>query len=301
MAKQLAFVLSGGGSHGAMQAGALRALIEAGYLPDFVTGTSIGAANGAFLAVHGYHQPGVEQLYRVWGRAAHEELLPTNLWWQMMRSFFGRSGMPSQQRVREFAIQNGLKPGLRFRDLSIRFYAVASDLNAGCPVVFGLDPDESLLEGVLASMTLPPWMSPVERKGRYLLDGGMVSNLPVQVAMDQGATEIIALDLTNPHEVGPEERGLRPFFLKLNQTVEARQVELELRLAEARGIRVRHISLVKEGLPPMWDFRQSLNLIEYGYGLAKQAIEGWRSEERPFWWRQLRRLPGFEGFMLRRG
>ena len=48
MKKNLAFVLSGGGSRGAMQAGALRALVEGGYTPDLVCGTSIGAINGGF-------------------------------------------------------------------------------------------------------------------------------------------------------------------------------------------------------------------------------------------------------------
>jgi predicted acylesterase/phospholipase RssA len=59
---KLAFVLSGA-VHGAhLQVGALRALIEAGYHPELVTGTSIGAANAAFLAVHGYTLAGIEKL-----------------------------------------------------------------------------------------------------------------------------------------------------------------------------------------------------------------------------------------------
>ena len=91
MKKNLAFVLSGGGSRGAMQAGALRALIEGGYTPDLVCGTSIGAINGAFLAVHGFE---LRQVCRNWSRygrvTVNQDLLPTNLWWQAMRVFFGR-------------------------------------------------------------------------------------------------------------------------------------------------------------------------------------------------------------------
>src|SRR5262249_26347136 len=45
-----AFVLSGGGARGALQVGALRALLEAGIRPDVIVGTSIGAWNGALLA-----------------------------------------------------------------------------------------------------------------------------------------------------------------------------------------------------------------------------------------------------------
>ena len=60
MKKKLAFVLGGGAARGALQAGALRALLEAGYQPDLVTATSIGAANGAFLAVNGFSLEAVQ-------------------------------------------------------------------------------------------------------------------------------------------------------------------------------------------------------------------------------------------------
>jgi len=50
----LAFVLGGGGARGALQAGALRALWEAGLRPDLWVGTSAGAVNAAFLAVKGF-------------------------------------------------------------------------------------------------------------------------------------------------------------------------------------------------------------------------------------------------------
>ncbi len=50
--KKLAFVLSGGGARGALQVGALRALLEAGIKPDMLVGTSIGAANAALFALN---------------------------------------------------------------------------------------------------------------------------------------------------------------------------------------------------------------------------------------------------------
>ncbi|MEO7369446.1 MAG: patatin-like phospholipase family protein, partial [Ilumatobacteraceae bacterium] len=63
--RRIAFVLSGGGSLGAMQAGQLRALFEAGITPDLVIGVSAGALNGAAIA----HRPNVEtteQLAAIW-------------------------------------------------------------------------------------------------------------------------------------------------------------------------------------------------------------------------------------------
>jgi NTE family protein len=277
MNHKLAFVLGGGGARGALQVGALRALLEAGCQPDLVTGASIGAANGAFLAVHGYTLPGLQKLEQVWRSTIDQNLMPTNLWWHMMQAFFRRTTGFSQQRVREFAIANGLTPELRFKDLqSVMFYPVAADLNAGVPVVFGIDPEESVLESILASMALPPWLAPEEKDGRYLFDGGAVSTLPIETALLQGATEIIALDLFDPNEVdAPSFYGLGDFLLKLDKTVESRQIELEMKLAEARGVPVRRICLTGEKPVPLWDFRQAVELMERGYRLAKEAIAAW--------------------------
>lgn len=298
MKKKLALVLGGGGSRGAMQVGALRALIEAGYQPDLVTATSIGAANGAFLAVHGYTLYGVQKLEEVWQATIDQDLLPTNLWWQTMRAFFKRARGFSQHRIREFAIINGLTPELRFKDLQdVLLYAVAADLNAGCPVVFGIDPEESVLESVLASMSLPPWMAPQEINGRYLIDGGAVSNLPIEAALQQSATEIIALDLFDPNDIDTSSNSFGDFFVKLDETVKNRQAQLELELAEARGVLVHRISLTAEKPVPLWDFRQSAKLIERGYQLANQAIATWPPDKLPSWWRKMRIPVLLEGFL----
>jgi NTE family protein len=298
MKKKLAFVLGGGGSRGAMQAGALRALLEAGYKPDVVTGTSIGAANGAFLSVHGYSTDGIQKLERVWHATVDQDLLPTNLWWQMMRSFFKRSNSLHEQRIRDFAIANGLAPDLHFEDLQgPRLYLVATDLNTGAPVIFGRDPKELVLDGVMASMTLPPWMSPKSKEGRYLMDGGAVSNLPIEAALEQGATEIIALDLFDPAELDTTASGLGDFFVKLDMTVESRQARLEMQLAEARGVPVRRISLIGEVPVALWDFRRSVELIENGYRITHQSIESWRSQEKPSWWRRLNLKSVFDNLL----
>lgn len=276
MNKQLAFVLSGGGSHGALQVGALRALFEAGFKPELATGTSIGAANSAFLAVHGFNLEGLQSLEAVWRSTIDKDLMPTNFWWQMMLSFFKRSSGGSQHWVRQFAIQNGLTPELRFRDIrGVRLYLVASDLNAGAPVIAGLDPDESVLEGMLASMALPPWFAALEKDGRLLVDGAAVSNLPIETAVLQGATEIIALHLAMHYEVNPSEHGLAPLLWKLDRTVENRQLRLELELAEARGVAVRYIRLLPDPPVPFWDFRHALALMEQGHQAARRAIESW--------------------------
>jgi NTE family protein len=92
MKKQLAFVLGGGGSRGALQVGALRALLEAGYRPDLWVGTSIGAVNATFLALRGFNQESLTALVGVWQDAVRADLLPSNYLWLTIRTLFNRSG-----------------------------------------------------------------------------------------------------------------------------------------------------------------------------------------------------------------
>ena len=70
MGKPLAFVLSGGAARGALQVGALRALLEANIRPDMLVGTSVGAISAAYLAVHGVKLASVESLAQAWHDAA---------------------------------------------------------------------------------------------------------------------------------------------------------------------------------------------------------------------------------------
>jgi len=295
MKRQLAFVLSGGGSRGALQVGALQALLEAGLHPDLLVGTSIGAANAAFLALNGFSQPSLEQLVEVWHDAARADLMPANYLWLTVRSLFGRPSTYPAQRMRDFFLRHGIKPELRFRDLQqIRLILVACDLNCGRPVMYGQNMEDSLLEGVVASTALPPWVTPIEKNGQFIMDGGTVSNLPIEPALAAGATEIIALDLLDPREVPVEGHGFGPFLGRLTYTVEKRQSDLEMALATARGIPVTHIHLLGKEIIPMWDFQHTNELIDQGYQIAQAEIgkmEAEKQRPRPLierlreWWR----------------
>lgn len=275
MKMKRALVLGSGGARGALQVGAIRALYEMGYSPQLMTGSSIGAANAAYLAVNGFNQSGIEKLQQVWEMTIDKDLLPTNLWWHFMRAFFQKTKGFSQEQIRAFAIANGITPDLRFRDLTgVKLYPVASDLNTSLPVIFGQNPDEYVLESVLASMALPPWIAPIEKDGYYLMDGGAVSNLPIEAALLQGATEIIALDLSDALDGNSSSQSVKNFLIKLDKTVECRHKNLELELAEARGVAVKRISLTGEEPVPFWDFHHSRELIERGYQLTCQAMAG---------------------------
>lgn len=271
--KKLAFVLSGGGARGALQVGALRALVEAEIYPDLLVGTSVGAINAVYLAVNGVNLNSLAGLVDAWGKAKDADLLPTNYFRLALRSFTHLSRDEVYSRMRKFFISQGLEPALRFDDIDgVELILVATDLNSGGTVLYGLDPGQSLLDCLMDSITLPPWIMPNERDGHLLMDGGLISNLPIEPALKCGAEKIIALDLNDlrePPHVGPEVGKL---ITKLLFAVAKRQTELELALAEQSQIPVFRINLLGDIPIALWDFQYTRQLIDRGYETMKNKI-----------------------------
>ena len=278
MKKNLAFVLGGGGARGALQVGALRALFEAGYQPDLLVGTSIGAANAAGLALWGANLDGVAALEKAYQSTAEGNLMdsPGRLVWHAI------SGRPfyTSKRAKEFLIAAGITPDMLFGHVqNPRLGLVGAEMGSGHPLIYGLDPGQSVLEGVLASCAVPPWFEPIENDDQLILDGGALSNLPIEPALIMGATEIIALDLSvSPSTSGPMNR-----FNQLERSISAfrkREIDLEIALAEAKGVPVHYMQL--QSFPPiqMWDFSTYRNLIEIGYETAKKHISEWNQIRR---------------------
>lgn len=293
MKRPLAWVLGGGGSRGALQAGAMRALLEADIQPDMLVGTSIGAANAAFLATHGVDLTTMDDLEEVWHDAAGANLLPSNYLWLTVRVFFDRVEWQPYDRLREFLVAHGLTPDLRFGDIQgVRLTLVAADLNSGRIVLYGTDPEESVLEGVLASTALPPWVRPMEVDGQSLIDGGVVSTLPVKPALEQGAKEIIALDLSDPRDVRADDHGFSAFAGKLMHTIETRQRETEMALAEMYDVDVSVIVLCDVEPVAIWDFSHTDELIARGYEIGSSEARSWLSQRQRWWERWLTRLKG---------
>jgi NTE family protein len=282
--RQLAFVLGGGGARGALQVGALRALLEAGIKPDILVGTSIGAANASFLATKGVNLKSLETLAKAWKMAMTEEMLPSNYLWLTIRILFNRAGTETVHRMRDFLIEHGLDENLTFGDIrDVKLVMIAADLNQHCPIIFGLNPNDNLVEAVLASTTLPPWVSPVERENMLLMDGGIVSTLSIETALKMGASEIVALDITDPRVLTQEGSGFGLFLGKLIHTIEQRQIELELALAKAKRVPVLHLHLLGKQPVPVWEFQHAEELIETGFEIANREIIQWNAKRRPWW------------------
>lgn len=205
---KIGLVLGGGGAKGAAEAGALQIIDELGIRPDIVVGTSIGAIVGGLYAA-GYSGKEISDLF------CQQEWLSLltdrrdDLSYEPYKQEQGTSyvfgfpvidinnatqiGMLKGQRV-EQVIDSllAVKGCTRFECLPVSFKCIAAELIQAKEVELH---EGSLSRAIRASMAIPGIFKPVKLNGRQLYDGGMMNNLPVDVARRMGADIVIAIDL----------------------------------------------------------------------------------------------------------
>lgn len=188
-----AFVLSGGGSLGAVQVGMLQALAAHGVQPDLLVGTSAGAVNAAWVAGHGMSTDSLTELADVWTGLRRGDIFPVEPR-QVLRGLLGRSpGVASEDGLRRL-----IRAHASIEDLTqarVPTHLVAADLLTGYDVLIS---NGDLVDGVLASAAIPGVLSPVERDGRHLVDGSVALHAGVAQAVDLGATLIYVLPTGAP-------------------------------------------------------------------------------------------------------
>ena len=281
MKKCTAFVLGGGGSHGSLQVGALRALIEAGYIPDLLVGTSIGAVNAVGLGLWGIDLNGVNALERAWDDVADAQMLDPRVSQLLLRLMVGRPSDRARKKLESYFNSMGIDRNMHFNMIPWgRVGLVSADLATGQTVIYGEDQNDSVLEGLLTSVAVPPWLTPYEKNGKKIMDGGALSTLPIEPAMRMGATEIIALDLDDDSMLPKENLSLSQYFEQYIYAASRRHVALETALAEARGVPVHSIDFRGLATKPMWDFSEHKAWIRAGYEKARLQIEQWALEEK---------------------
>ena len=214
-----------------------------------------------------------QQLVGAWEKASKLDLLPTNYFRLALKSFTQISRDEVYERMRDFFISQGLAPGFKFDDIGdAGLVLVATDLNEGSTVLYGPGGELPVLDCLMDSITLPPWIMPNARGDLLLMDGGLISNLPVEPALRCGAEQIIALDLNDLRDApvpGPE---IGKLITKLLFTVSKRQTELEIALAERESIPVIRINLLGDKPIALWDFHRTSELIAQGYEAMKRDL-----------------------------
>jgi NTE family protein len=202
------WVLGGGGARGAAQVGVLQALFEANMeAPVSIVGTSVGALTGASIAAYP-SLAGTMMLREVWmSRPALSVFQAHPL--GLVVSGIRRDQLSAfpQQNVRRLIDRAQALTGVTtFEQLRVPLAVVATDLNAGKPTVFR---SGALTPALLASTAIPGVFPMVRIGDRDHLDGGVVDNTPLNIAVDDGAKDILAISLMagGEHEQAPTGFG----------------------------------------------------------------------------------------------
>ncbi len=214
--EKIGLVLGGGGARGAAHIGVLKVLERERIPIHAIAGTSVGAIIGGLYAS---------------GKSPEEiEQFVTSIdWIDIFRDTTARADLPMRQKETDLGILANLEIGIHdrkltypttlvrgqklglllrrefigrsnletFDDLPIPFRCVATDIGNVRPVVFD---SGDLGLAIRSSMAVPGAFAPVRHQGKLLVDGGIVDNLPIEVARSMGVDRVIVVDVGAPLE-----------------------------------------------------------------------------------------------------
>ncbi len=280
---RIGLVLSGGGARGLAQIGVLKALEEEQIPISFIVGTSIGSVVGGLYAA-GYnaadlertlHETDWNRVLRFTDQASREDILFEkraitdqsifSLRFDNLRPVLPpavSNGQRLTNLLNLLVLQGIYHPRDSFDDLRIPFRAVTTDLYSGKRVILDRG---NLAEAMRASATVPVFYAAVHRDSMALVDGGLISNIPVDVARTQGCAYVIAVNTTSSFRA--REDIANPL-----QTLD--QV-LNVMMAQPNAAQLTQADLaITPELDPYgaFDFDAIDSLIRRGYDAARAAM-----------------------------
>ncbi len=239
--KKVGLVLSGGGARGAAHIGLLK-ILEREQIPiDLIVGTSFGAVVGGLYCL-GYTAVQIEQLLlrqdwnSLFSDAPERRFAPLVI--QKSSRYMGQvsfqgwspelpTGLYGGQKLTEaldrLTTERIVAVRYDFDRLPIPFRAVATNLIDGKAYIFK---QGSMTEALRASIAIPMLFTPLDKDGMLLVDGGLVDNLPTDIARDMGADIVIASDTTSPLLTKSE---IRTFVDVLDQSLSLLMVQNTIR------------------------------------------------------------------------
>jgi NTE family protein len=278
---KVALVLSGGGARGLAHVGVLLWMEEHHIPVDYVAGTSMGGLVAAFYAT-GATAPEIRQFIEAinWDEVLLSEPPYDQLSYRRKEDHRDYQVDIPLGLAHGLSVPNGFNPGhgvgllldrivlnysglQTFDDLPIPFRCVATDLLQAKPVTLQ---DGSLAQALRATMAVPGVFTPVERNGTILADGGLMDNIPTDVARGMGAELVIAVDVGAP--LG-NKASLNSIPDVLAQTLNVMTVDNDRRSLRLADIVVtpdlEHYNVAA--------YDQASAIIDLGYQAAAQRAE----------------------------
>ncbi|MCK4274580.1 MAG: patatin-like phospholipase family protein [Dehalococcoidales bacterium] len=180
--RKVGLALSGGAARGLAHVGVLRVLQKEGIPIDMIAGTSVGAVMGAAYA---WSQDTVRMTKDALD-ASWKKMAP------LIDPSIPKTGFIKGKKIQDL-ISSYIGGNIKFSDLKIPLACVATDIDTGEEIVIN---SGSVPEALRASISIPGIFTVVKREGRYLVDGGLTTPVPVEVVRCMGADFIIAVNVS---------------------------------------------------------------------------------------------------------
>lgn len=244
---KIAVVLSGGGAKGAAHVGVLKVLEKYQIPVDIIIGTSVGSIVGGMYSI-GYSPDEIEKtilnlkftslltnskdrnLKNIEDKIENDKYpftvsIDKNLKLSFPMGFLNGENIYLQLKE----IFNRAENIKNFNDLPIQYRAITTDLQTGKEVIIR---EGDLALATFKSMAIPSFLEPIEDNGKFYVDGGVVNNFPIDVALSLGADIIIAVDISAEASKINEKSNLITILDKLATYNGNRKVDLHKRLAD---------------------------------------------------------------------
>lgn len=268
--REIGLVLGGGGARGLAHLGVLRVFQREQIPVSHIVGTSMGGLVGALYAAGLPLDDVEEEVTRLSRFTEQLKLVDINI---------SASGLSVRGRRIYNLLADLLGPELTFSDLKLPFAAVATDIRSGRDVVLqgGL-----VIDAIRATISIPGVFMPVDLGDYRLVDGGVLDNVPVDVARRMGAHPVVAVDVLpsfsqNWPGQDPVEMGLTLTFVP--ESVREIYHVLMIMLAAQTEQRLADYPpdvLIRPVLPPevtlLVGFNRAVDIIAAGEAAAEAAL-----------------------------
>ncbi len=295
--QKVSLVLASGGARGMAHIGVIEALENKGYSIAEVVGCSMGGVVGGLYASG--HLPAYREWLENLSRADILKLLDFTI---------TKRGFLRGERVFNTILE--MTGRHRIEELSLPFATLATDVATGEEVVFR---EGDLFEALRATVSIPGLFTPVEQRGRQLIDGGVINPLPLNLLQQRAHNLVVAVDINAPSPLQAMAKPAQRNWLNLNwpwrrqDSKDEERSEDKTAEGESGGhsnvvdvlqisydhMQNRLIRMMEQAYPPqvlvevprntcgMFEFYRAAEVIEAGREKMEAALDQWEARQAP--------------------
>jgi len=201
--RKLALVLGGGATKGYAHIGVLKVLEQNGIKPDLIVGTSMGAIIGGLYA----SGISIEHLIEISNQMKRKKVVDFNLF-----NIFFKDSILSGKKLNKLLYQQ--VQNTTHDQTQIPFIATATNIQDGKLEILN---DGTVFDSMLASSAIPGVFPPIEKEGKVLCDGGLMDNVPDDIAKKYGKNHVVlSVDVIADYKKQVETSRIKIMGLTIN-------------------------------------------------------------------------------------